>query len=178
MMNTRLFCTGVVLLAATLAAPHGFCQSAPAPAGQQSPALGLLEGTLLSSDGQVVSRLAYSPGSKHLHGVRHGGGEFDAQTDEKTAYAPQRLFGIVVKPGARTVLDIVMHQGTQVEEVGSPVITTNAAIPLSAELAQLQQQAKDLSQQVADLKQQMEALKKQVANLQRQAPVAQAKVSK
>lgn len=182
------------LLVVTLLPPQAICQSASSQAGEQSPALGWLEGTILTNDGHVLSNLAYSPGSKHLHGVRHGGSEFDVQTDNQmgglygarnlrpgiyditveegyvgqTVYAPQRIFGIVVKPGVRTVLNIVMNQGEQVKEIGSPVVATTAAVPISVELAQLHQQ-------ISGLKQQIEALKKQTSDLQTQLSTMAAK---
>jgi hypothetical protein len=35
-------------------------------------------------------------------------------------YRPQRILGVVVKPGQETTLDITLHEGTTLEEVGSP----------------------------------------------------------
>ena len=137
---------------------------------------GWLEGTITNNQGQAISNNAFSDG-KHLKGVRQGGGEFDTQTDTRlgglyslknirsgiyditiekgyiasTPFCPERIFGVVVKPGQRTVLNIIMDQGETYEEVGKPEVVTNPATNVTMELAQMQKQIDDLKQQVAAL---------------------------
>ena len=40
-----------------------------------------------------------------------------------TLYRPQRLMGVVVRPGKETALDITLHEGTGLEEVGEPMLS-------------------------------------------------------
>jgi hypothetical protein len=37
-----------------------------------------------------------------------------------THYRPQRILGVVVKPGQETTLDITLHEGATLEEIGDP----------------------------------------------------------
>ena len=67
------------------------------------------------------------------------------------AYCPERIFGVIVKPGERTVLRIVMDQGDTYEEVGKPAVVSATATNVTDELAKMQKQINDLKQQVATL---------------------------
>lgn len=55
-------------------------------------------------------------------------------------YKTIRIFGIVVKPGVRNVLNFTLHEGKGIEEIGQPVVATQKVIILSQELEQLQKQ--------------------------------------
>ncbi len=150
--------------------------SAPA-ATDPSSQYGWLEGTVTNSDGQAIHSDTYSNDGKHIKGVRQGGGEFDVQSDTQlgglysaknirpgiydiiisksyvgnVAYCPERIFGVIVKPGERTVLRIVMDQGDTYEEVGKPAVVSATATNVTDELAKMQKQIDDLKQQVATL---------------------------
>lgn len=47
--------------------------------------------------------------------------EAGANSDVK--YRPQRLMGVIVRPGKETALDITLHEGTTLEEVGEPMLS-------------------------------------------------------
>ena len=68
-----------------------------------------------------------------------------------TFYCPERIWGVVVKPGQRTALNIIMDQGETYEEIGKPTLPTNPATNVTMELDRLQKQVDDLKQQVAAL---------------------------
>ena len=72
-----------------------------------------------------------------------------------TTYCPERILGVVIKPGQRTVLNIVMDQGETYEEVGKPAVVTSLATNVTQELEQMQKQIEDLKQQVAALQQKL-----------------------
>ena len=42
-----------------------------------------------------------------------------------TSYRPQRVMGVVVRPGQETTLDITLHEGQTLEEVGEPTISAS-----------------------------------------------------
>ncbi len=151
--------------------------TAPTAATNTAPQSGWLEGTITNSDGQAVSGRQYSPENKHITGVRQGGGQFDVQSDlslgglysarnlkpgvydstlttgyvGNVAYCPERIFGVVVKPGERTILKIVMDQGSTYEEVGKPAVVSAPATNVTEEMARMQKEIDDLKQQVAAL---------------------------
>lgn len=138
---------------------------------------GWLEGTITNSDGRPISGQMYTNASMHIKGVRQGGGQFDADSDQSlgglysaknirpgiydltlttgfvgnTSYCPERIFGVIVKPGERAVLRIVMDQGDTYEEIGKPAVVSAPATNVTDELARMQKQIDDLKQQVAAL---------------------------
>ena len=152
-----------------------FAQTAATPDASQ---YGWLEGTITNNQGQAIRGTQFGGDGKHIKGVRQGGGEFEAQTSlemgglysvrnikpgvyditlekgwigNQSPYCPERIFGVVIKPGQRTVLNIVMDPGETYEEVGKPVVVTAPATNVTEELAQMQKQIDDLKQQVAAL---------------------------
>jgi hypothetical protein len=68
------------------------------------------------------------------------------------AYRPQRIFGVAVKPEVRTTLNLVLEPGTNLQEVGHPVVGTEPALVLSQELARLQRQVASLEPAVDSLR--------------------------
>ncbi len=142
---------------------------------------GWLEGTITNNQGEIISGQAYTHVGKRIKGTRQGGGEFYVLTDPQlgglysatnikpgvyditlekgyvgqTPYCPERILGVVVKPGQRTVLNVVMDQGETYEEVGKPTFVTNLATNVTQQLEQMQKQIDDLKQQVAALQQKL-----------------------
>ena len=142
---------------------------------------GWLEGTITNNQGQPVEGRQTVTRGKHISGIRQGGGEFEATSDlqmggfysaknikpgvyditlekgyvDQTPYCPERILGVVVKPGQRTVLNVVMDQGETYEEVGKPTFVTNLATNVTQQLEQMQKQIDDLKQQVAALQQKL-----------------------
>ena len=72
-----------------------------------------------------------------------------------TTYCPERILGVVIKPGQRTVLNIVMDEGQIYEEIGKPTFVTNMATNVTVQLEQMQKQIDDLKQQIAALQQKL-----------------------
>jgi hypothetical protein len=63
-------------------------------------------------------------------------------------YRPQHIFGVVVEPDKRTVLNITVHEGIALEEVG---VSENAII-LANELAHMRQVIENLKERADELK--------------------------
>lgn len=62
-------------------------------------------------------------------------------TKQRDVYnRPQHIFGLVVEPDKRTYLKIVVHEGTEIEEIGKPNVVTQKAIIIGDELARLQKE--------------------------------------
>jgi hypothetical protein len=59
-------------------------------------------------------------------------------------YRPQHIFGLVVEPDKRTVLDITVHEGEGLEEIGKPNVNSEKAIILADELARLRKEIDEL----------------------------------
>ena len=173
--NFRALVLGALL---TLSACAAQAQApTPSPAADTTSQYGWLEGTITNSDGEAVSGQKYTNAPKHIKGSRQGGGEFDVQTDYQlgglysaknirpgiyditlengyvgnVAYCPERIFGVVIKPGERTILKIVMDQGETYEEVGKPAVVSAPATNVTEELTRMQKEIEDLKQQVAAL---------------------------
>ncbi len=174
-LNLRVFALGALL--AVLPGAAQAQTAAPTAATDTTFQYGWLEGTITNSEGQAVSGQKFTNAPKHIKGVRQGGGEFDVQTDYQlgglysaknirpgvyditlergyvndVAYCPERIFGVVVKPGERTILKIVMDQGETYEEVGKPAVVSAPATNVTEELARMQKEIDDLKQQIAAL---------------------------
>jgi hypothetical protein len=142
---------------------------------------GWLEGTITNSQGQAISKKFLVSGQEIKGTRQGGGefdtqtnldmgglysaknirpGVYDItlekgwtgyQTGPQTPYCPERIFGVVVKPGERSILKIVMDQGDTYEEVGKPAVVSAPATNVTEELARMQKQIDDLKQQVATL---------------------------
>ena len=57
---------------------------------------------------------------------------------------PVRVSGIVVEAGKRTVLNVKMEPGQELQEIGKPVLTSQTFVVFSDELARLQAQIDEL----------------------------------
>lgn len=66
-----------------------------------------------------------------------------AATDNE-GYRPQRIWGVIVKPGVRSTLDIILHKGNDLEEIGQPTVATQPVVFISQELARPQKQIDSL----------------------------------
>ncbi|MBZ5618857.1 MAG: hypothetical protein LAQ69_09070 [Acidobacteriia bacterium] len=74
--------------------------------------------------------------------------------DDESQYRPQHIMGLVVKPGVRTLLNVVVHEGRSdaLDEVGKAVPTETATT---------------LAEMVEHLTREVELLKKQVGELRK-----------
>jgi hypothetical protein len=110
-------------------------------AGAQE-AKGWIEGTVLNPDGKPVwawdrmgntrkirlvgpTALVTTPnvemgGLYSFRDLRPGVYEvyIESSKDSERQYRPQRINGVVVKPGVRTMLNITVHPGDKIEEIG------------------------------------------------------------
>lgn len=67
-------------------------------------------------------------------------------------YRPQHIFGLVVEADKRTVLNITMHEGKALEEVGKPNVASENALILANELARMRKEFEDIKRQVNEIK--------------------------
>jgi len=76
-----------------------------------------------------------------------------ATKDDEVQYRPQHIMGLVVKPGVRTLLNIVVHEGKSdaIEEVGKAV-PTETGVTLLEMVERLNRELELLKKQVAELK--------------------------
>ena len=142
---------------------------------------GWLEGTVTTEQGNPVQEGSnnFAVG-KSIKLIRHGGGAYTVTSDMSMGgfysnrqlkpgiydvsvttgyygntgsqpYRPQRILGILIKPGQRTLLNIVMPLGATLQETGEPAVVSAPATNVTDELAQMQKQIDDLKQQVAAL---------------------------
>jgi hypothetical protein len=63
-------------------------------------------------------------------------------------YRPQRIFGVVVEPQKRTRLNITVHEGKELEEIGQLDVATEKASNPTAELARLRHENEELTKQL------------------------------
>ena len=64
--------------------------------------------------------------------------------DKSDPLRPVRVFGITVEEGKRTLLNIKMQPGQELEEIGKPVLTMQKFVNVSEELERLQAQIDEL----------------------------------
>jgi len=158
-----------------------YAQAPTTTATEPSPQYGWLEGTVTTNQGHPVEEV-YLSGSKEIKLVRHGGGAYTIQSDANLGgfysnhelkpgvydisvtsgyyrytgtavpYRPQRILGVLIKPGQRTVLNIVMPPGDVLQETSVSAGVSVQVNTVAAEIAQQQKQIDDLKQQVAALK--------------------------
>lgn len=130
-------------------------QTARAQGGQQQD--GWLEGTVRNENGKPTHcgiwyslngkdfALAFPDGAMaetySLRNITPGIYEIHVSTD---GYRPQRIFGVVVKPGVRSILNFTLHEGKEPEDLNQPNVPTQKVLIISEELAKLQQQIDDL----------------------------------
>jgi len=124
-----------------------------------APATGWLEGTITATDGKVL-RNHFNVNNNfgaYIRGTRQGGGTFEAYSDPRmgglssvrnlkpgvyavfvpiayderlTKFRTQHLFGVVVRPGARTVLNITTESGETLDDrISSSATTAPEASP-------------------------------------------------
>ncbi len=178
MMGKHLFALATgALFALGVACPHRVCaQDIPADGATRT---GWLEGTVLDEQGDPVQGVN-SLQAPHIRGTRRGGGTFDVTSDAgmgglysvrnlqpgvydltipsvrvvtnqgDASYCPQRIFGVTVKPGVRTVLPITLKEGDALEDIGQPE-TTEQGLLVSQELARLQKEIDGLKAQIKAL---------------------------
>jgi hypothetical protein len=168
-----LICLAAAVPLAQPAAPAKAAKAAPAPTG-------VIEGRLLNEQGEPVTLNGIYPTTITLvaaNGKREttmsdpptGGfytfrdvvpGVYEvfveksvigmAGPDRKT-YRPQRVLGVVVGAGHRTVLNLTVHPGNGLEEIGKPTLTSESALLVSDELRRLRADLDALRAQVAAL---------------------------
>lgn len=86
-------------------------------------------GDLVGSDGDM--RQAYS--------IRDmAPGVYEINVSVANPYRPQRIFGVVIKPGVRSILNITLDKGSGIKEIGQPTVATQPVVIISQELARLQ----------------------------------------
>ncbi len=146
---------------------------------QNTESSGWLEGTVVDTKGKPVWVLAYGVpdykvkaipatgnpseaepkpdmgGLFTMKGLRPGVYEIlvPATKNAEGRYRPQRIHGVVVKPGVRTMLNIVVNEGDQLQEIGRPVATEYALI-VAQELSRLTKQGEQLQRQVEAIQKQ------------------------
>jgi hypothetical protein len=54
------------------------------------------------------------------------------------------VLGVLIKPGVRTTLKIIQKPGSELEEIGKPVIVSQSAIVISLALEHLQAEIDEL----------------------------------
>jgi hypothetical protein len=124
-------------------------------AAQDQNQKGWLEGTTLTADGepitckvrvirngkQVASDLSNTSmgGLFEIRDLKPGVYEIRANYP-MSGYRPQRIFGVTVKPGVRSTLNIVLNEGSKIEEIGEPVVATEPVIVISQELTRIQKE--------------------------------------
>lgn len=177
MLSSRLPLTLAALIVLSGAA---HAQTLAPAASDPSPQYGWLEGTVTTDQGHPVEERNMG-GGKQIKLVRHGGGTYTVQSEPNMGgfysnhqlkpgvydvsvttgfwgntgsipYRPQRILGVLVKPGQRTLLNIVMPSGDTLQETGQPAVISVQATNVALEIAQMQKQIDDLKQQVAVLK--------------------------
>ena len=169
------------LVAGFLLLPAMTQAQTPAPAATEpSSQYGSLEGTITTDHGNPVLERDFA-GGKLIRLARHGGGVYVMKSDPTLGgfysnhelkpglydvsvttgywgntgsqpYRPQRILGVLIKPGQRTLLNIVMPAGETLQETGNPVVVSASATNVTDELAKMQKQIDDLKQQVATLR--------------------------
>jgi len=164
-------------LTALVALPcAAYAQAPTTTATEPSPQYGWLEGTVTTDQGHPVVEPDFTAG-KQVKLVRHGGGAYTIQSDPlmggfysnhelkpgiydvsvtagrygntgSAFYRPQRILGLLIKPGQRTILNIVMPPGDTLQETGTTAGVSVQVTTEAAEIARMQQQIDDLKQQV------------------------------
>lgn len=135
-----------------------------------APGTGWIEGTIIDANG-VPPVVAGSGGvpitlkadgeDVHARSNPKGGGFFAIRNLKPGVYEmfveashppdnydplrPVRVFGIAVEAGKRTVLQIKVQPGRELEEIGQPVMTTQKFVVISEELERLQAQVDALT---------------------------------
>ncbi len=176
MLITRCLLT---LVALSLLTSIAYGQNPTPPPADNNPQYGWVEGTITTDQGHPVEERSLG-GGKQIKLVRHGGRAYTTVSDlsmgglysihglkpgiydvsvttgfwDNTGsrpYRPQRILGLLIKPGQRTLLNIVMPEGDTLQETGEATIVSAQVTNVAAEIAQQQKQIDDLKAQVAAL---------------------------
>jgi len=173
-----IYRTSLILAGLTLFTCTAYAQ-APTPTSSVKAISqdGWLEGTVTTPQGHPVSEANTAIG-KQIVLVRRGGGTYTLLSDPTLGgfysnhqikpgiydvsvttgywgntgsqpYRPQRILGVVIKPGQKTLLNIVMPEGDVLQQTGQNAILSAAAE--TGEIAQMQKQLDGLKAQVASL---------------------------
>ncbi len=91
-----------------------------------------------------------------IHGLKPGIYDISVTTGYwgntgSAPYRPQRILGVLIRPGQRTLLNIVMPLGDTLQETGQSAVLSAPATNVTEELARMQKEIDDLKQQVAAL---------------------------
>lgn len=179
MLNFRALALGALLAGLPGAAQAQ--TAAPTAATDTAFQYGWLEGTITNSDGHPVQDgYTGTVTGKTVKLIRHGGGAYSVSSDTtmggfyslhglkpgiydisvttgywgntgSAPYRPQRILGVLIRPGQRTLLNIVMPPGDALQETGQSAVVSAPATNVTEELARMQKQIDDLKQQVAAL---------------------------
>lgn len=176
MLSSRLPLTLLACMLVSGAVRAQTPTAAPTEPGSQ---YGWLEGTVTTDQGHPVEERNFG-GSKQIKLTRHGGGTYTVISDSSMGgfysnhelkpgvydvsvttgfwgntgsipYRPQRILGVLIKPGRRTLLNIVMPTGDTLQETGVPTVVSTQVTNVAVEIARMQKQIDDLKQQVAAL---------------------------
>ena len=187
MLTTRCL---LPLTALTLLTSIAYGQTPNSLPADSSSQYGWLEGTITTDHGHPVEE-GNLGGGKQVKLVRHGGGVYTIASDQSMGgfysnhelkpgiydvsvttgywgntgsqpYRPQRILGILIKPGQRTLLNIVMPKGDTLQETGQPAVISAPDANVTDQLARMQKQIDDLKAQVAAL---MKAIGTQVPTI-------------
>lgn len=128
---------------------------------QERPNEGWLEGTVHTSDGDAADYTAYV--SAHIDGKLIAKDSCDSGLDGfyeirnlkpatyeirvkrgKEGWSPQRIFGVLIEPGKRSILNITLNSGSKLEEIGEPAVSSQSVIIISKEIERLQQEIDSL----------------------------------
>jgi len=77
---------------------------------------------------------------------------FQKDRQDVLSYRPQHIFGLIVEPDKRTVLNITVHEGDALEQVGKPDVVSEKAIILAIELARQGKEIEEMKKQLDELK--------------------------
>lgn len=155
--------------------------AAPATSTDTASQNGWLEGTITNNDGHPVQDgYMGTVTGKTIKLTRHGGGAYSVLSDTtmggfyslhglkpgiydisvttgycgntgSTPYRPQRILGVLISPGQRTLLNIFMPPGDTLQEAGQSAVIFTPATTVTEELTRMQKEIDDLKQQVAAL---------------------------
>ena len=172
MKRLQVLMVGVGVLAALVAAV--WTASLVAAQEQQATATGWLEGRMHYQDGKPAAPWCrvFSEGKeikavypdKDMDGLYQfldlKPGTYELRVPASYGHKAVRIWGVLVKPGERTILDVTLHEGQELEEIGEPVVVTQPAIVVSSELARLSMEDGRLSTELDALKKELATLKK------------------
>jgi hypothetical protein len=120
-----------------------------------NPCDGSMTVSVIAPDGRTLGVKmpdANTGGLYSFHDIQPGTYEVRLARNTDHSRAPQRVFGVVLLSGQRTILNFVTKPGDGVIETGHPVVVTQPVIVVSQELARLQARIDELEKELASLK--------------------------